>query len=1097
MGNQRGIDQPTWEVMLNEQSLLAASKYEAAWQQTLSGISQPTIDSYRAILRNHLEKLTEEYGQRLARLATARLGNPSDTQFVETVESQQTEILSAADLANAPRASKPDLQEGTVCLDPSEMARPDDGDTLHLEGPITPDVEARFRETPPPVEDTLPIEEPKAEDPGKTLDPSSPAAAGADTADFSLANLPGVNPAVTIDAPPAKRPHPGRLKSHVASDGRSIEVSVFDGEGSSGSAGWPTVTGYQILGELGRGGMGVVYKARQRGLNRLVALKMVLAGAHASAQQLSRFNIEAEAVARLQHPNIVQIYEVGEQEGLPFFSLEFVNGGPLDKKIAGMPQPVAEAAQMTEAMARAMHFAHEQGIAHRDLKPANILLTSDGIPKITDFGLAKRLEEIDSSQTRTGTIMGTPSYMAPEQARGEIHSVGPLSDLYTLGAILYELITGRPPFQGASAVETVMMVTSQETLPPSRLQPKTPRDLETICLKCLQKEPAKRYANCFELAEDLRRFQAGEPILARPIGQTERLWRWCKRNPRLAGMISTISILLVTGFVGSTWAAVTIRQERNQKETERQAAVTAREEADAARKLAQQNELVANSQAELSLETIGMLIKKVQRQLSKDPGMMSLKRDILQTAMDGLKRVANRAGMEGKMQRSMEDAYFRMGELATEFGESEEALGYFERRHAMTKDDLAAEPNNALLKERLAMACLSLGQFYTDVRREPKNSFEPYQECLKLRQQVAELTDAEIRRQNEELKPDERLQRLAIRLNLSEAHTRVGLTYYFLNEPAQAEPHLVSSLALREALLSELQVSEVCWSLIPNPLAPQTLLAIVAREQNQIEGIGEQRQNLARNYHLIAEIYFKLRNLQKSLAYYAKCAAVREAELAANPKDFRLKGDLGQFYEYYGNVHLQLGDPLEAVPFYDSAIRLIREVSELDKSVVFKHNLAIALYSRGLAAVRMNDVVGAESFFKDCLRIREELAAKDPTNYRRKINLMLVLPHCGKHVDAAQLAESLRDGREKNRDFLFDAAKCYAQCASASSKDAVLRPRYQQAALAALEACVAQGYKDSLTLETSPDLDPLRQTAEFKRLLQDVKSRAEAVTKAP
>ena len=985
MGNRPGIDQPTWEVMLSEQSLLAASKYEAAWQQTLNGISQPTLDSYlelvppsqRAMLRNHLEKLTQEYSQRLARLATARVGSPSDTQFVETVESQQTEILNAADLAkgikaskteilNASdlakgnKASKPELQEGTVCIDPSHVAAPDDGDTLQLEGGMTPDFGASSGRTPQPGEDTLPIEEPNTTDPGKTLDPNSLEASGADTADFSLADLAGASPGATVDSPPVNRPPPGRLKSHAGADGRSIEVSVFDGEGSSGSANWPTVAGYQILGELGRGGMGVVYKARQRGLNRLVALKMVLAGAHASAQQLSRFNIEAEAVARLQHPNIVQIYEVGEQEGLPFFSLEFVNGGPLDKKIAGMPQSAAESAQMTEAMARAMHFAHEQGIAHRDLKPANILLTSDGIPKITDFGLAKRLEEMDSSQTRTGTIMGTPSYMAPEQARGEVHSVGPLSDLYTLGAILYELLTGRPPFQGASAVETVMMVTSQETLPPSRLQPRTPRDLETICLKCLQKEPAKRYANCFELAEDLRRFQAGEPILARPIGQTERLWRWCKRNPRLAGMISTISILLVTGFVGSTWAAITIRQERNQKETERQAAVTAREEADVARRLAQQNELVANSQAELALESIGMLIKKVQNQLRRDPGMAPLKRDILQTAMDGLKRVANRAGMEGKMRKSMEDAYFRMGELATEFGESAEAFGYFERRHAMTKDDLAAEPSNARFKERLAMACLNLGQFYTEVRPDLKKSLEYYQECFKLRQEVAEVPDSEIRRQNEELKPDERLQRLGINLNLSEGYTRVGLTYYFMEEAAQGEASLISSLALREAILSQLQVSEVCWSLIPNPMAPQALLAIVAREQQQIEGISEQRQNLARNYHLIAEIYFKMRNLQKTLDYYAKCAAVREAELTANPKDFRLEGDLGQFYEYYGNVYLlQLGDPLKAVPLYDRAIRLIREVSELDKSVTYQHNLAIALYSRGLAAVRMNDVFAA------------------------------------------------------------------------------------------------------------------------------------------
>jgi tetratricopeptide (TPR) repeat protein/tRNA A-37 threonylcarbamoyl transferase component Bud32 len=326
----------------------------------------------------------------------------------------------------------------------------------------------------------------------------------------------------------------------------------------------PEVEGYTILSELGRGGMGVVYKARQKKLNRIVALKMVLAGAHAGQEQLARFFIEAEAVAHLQHANIVQIYEVGDHAGLPYFSLEFVDGGSLSEQIDGKPQPIDEAARQVELLARAMAYAHENGIVHRDLKPANVLVTKDGQPKITDFGLAKRLES-DASQTRSGTLMGTPNYMAPEQARGEVREVGPLADVYALGVILYEMLTGRTPFLGASILDTLQQVRNQEPVPPSQLQPKVPRDLETICLKCLQKDPHKRYADAGALAEDLRRFRAGEPILARRVGRVERAWRWCKRNPKIAALSTAVGILLIVS-VGAL-SAVELRALRDKQAT--------------------------------------------------------------------------------------------------------------------------------------------------------------------------------------------------------------------------------------------------------------------------------------------------------------------------------------------------------------------------------------------------------------------------------------------------------------------------------------------------------------------------------------------------
>jgi tetratricopeptide (TPR) repeat protein len=332
----------------------------------------------------------------------------------------------------------------------------------------------------------------------------------------------------------------------------------------------PAPAGYQILGTLGHGGMGVVYKARQTALDRLVALKMLLVGAHASPLQLTRFRTEAEAVARLQHPNIVQIYEVGLLGGLPFFSLEFVSGGTLEKKLASKPLPAREAAELLRTLAAAVHYAHVHGIIHRDLKPANILLTADGTPKITDFGLAKKLDTSDSSYTRTGTLMGTPSYMAPEQARGDTKEVGPLADTYALGAILYQLLTGRPPFQGATVVDTLEQVQQHEPVRPTSLQPKVPRDLETICLKCLQKEPAKRYADAAALADDLTRFLDDRPIRARPVGRVERLVRWCRKNPRTAALSAAVVVLVVA--LGGVSAVEALRASQ-----ERQAVARARE----------------------------------------------------------------------------------------------------------------------------------------------------------------------------------------------------------------------------------------------------------------------------------------------------------------------------------------------------------------------------------------------------------------------------------------------------------------------------------------------------------------------------------------
>jgi hypothetical protein len=308
------------------------------------------------------------------------------------------------------------------------------------------------------------------------------------------------------------------------------------------------VPGYEILGELGRGGMGVVYRARQLRLNRVVALKMILAGAHADAHDLKRFRAEAEAVARLHHPHIVQVYETGEADGLPWFSLELVEGGSLAQRLRGTPLPARDAAALVATLARTVHAAHEKGVVHRDLKPANVLLTPEGAPKIVDFGLARRLDA-SSGGTRTGAVLGSPSYMAPEQARGQGRQAGPAADVYGLGAILYELLTGRPPFQGDGVFDTLIQVLERDPAPPRQLNPAVSRDLEAVCLKCLEKDPARRYASSAALADDLERVRRGEAVGVRRVNLLERLARALGRSRLEAGLHSWSGVMFA-------WAAV-------------------------------------------------------------------------------------------------------------------------------------------------------------------------------------------------------------------------------------------------------------------------------------------------------------------------------------------------------------------------------------------------------------------------------------------------------------------------------------------------------------------------------------------------------------
>jgi serine/threonine protein kinase len=402
----------------------------------------------------------------------------------------------------------------------------------------------------------------------------------------------------------------------------STATQTDPGHNGRRAAGALTILGhtgpYEILQEIGRGGMGIVYKARHTVTGRLAALKVMRLD-DTMEEVRTRFLTEAKAVAALSHPNIVQVYEVFAPppgEGTPSVALEYIAGGTLAGHINGTPLPARAAAALLLPLADAMAHAHQAGIVHRDLKPANILLASSGQvtndgsgtthhspltthqPKITDFGLAKELDT-SSAQTRTGAVLGTPSYMAPEQASGHSGQIGPAVDIYALGAVLYEMLTGRPPFKGATVLETLDQVRHQEPVTPRQLSPAVPRDLETICLKCLHKEPARRYASSRELAADLQRYLNGEPVRARPVGRWERALKWMKRRPAATALLGVTALALAA--LVAVWVSFTIRLEE-----QRQQAITQRDLKEEQARIAQRQSAEARKQSERAAHLLAL-----------------------------------------------------------------------------------------------------------------------------------------------------------------------------------------------------------------------------------------------------------------------------------------------------------------------------------------------------------------------------------------------------------------------------------------------------------------------------------------------------------
>ncbi len=807
-----------------------------------------------------------------------------------------------------------------------------------------------------------------------------------------LHDLKALQPLLEAVEPRAAVAQPGTLAQPAEGNG-ATQATLPAAPPATGH--WPCIPGYEILGELGHGGMGVVYKARHLQLKRLVALKMILAGEYAGAEQRARFRIEAEAVARLQHPHIIQIHEVGEHDGRPYCALEFVDGGNLAHKLAGTPQPPQQAAGLVETLARAMQAAHAQHIVHRDLKPANVLLRTDGTPKITDFGLAKRLD-VESAQTQSGALMGTPRYMAPEQAEGRTREIGPAADVYALGAMLYEMLTGRPPFLGESTLDILYQVRFQEPVPPSRLQPKVPRDLETICLKCLHKEPRKRYTRALDLAEDLRRFQAGEPVWARPVSAAERGWRWCRRNRLVASLLAAVALVLVLGAILSTWQAVRATQAEAQARNNEAKASQERDRAEA-------NFALAKEAVEKTITRVA------EDERLKQADFHKLRRELLASALPFYEEFVRQPGADTKLEAERGRAYGRLAYVQQEIGEKEQAVKAYEQMLAIFARLAADFPDVPQYRHELTNSYNNLGVLLDHLGRQVKAE-AAHRTALEMRERLA--ADFPV-------VPE-------YRQDLAKSHGNLGILLLKLGKRVEAEAACRAAVGLYERLAADFPaVPEYRHDLAKSRNNLSSLLSdlgkwaeeeagrrattgILERLAADFPAVPGYRQELARSHHNLGYLLAGLGKQLEAEAAYRAALGLYERLAADFPAAPEYRQELAGSHNSLGLLLADLGKRTEAEAAYRAGLG-IQERLAADFPAVpeYRKDLAISHNNLGRLLNDLGKRVDAEAAYRAALVIRERLVADFPDvpKYRRELaksqnSLGILLRRMGKRTEA-------------------------------------------------------------------------------------------------
>ncbi len=801
---------------------------------------------------------------------------------------------------------------------------------------------------------------------------------------------------------------------------------------------------YGVVRLLGAGGMGTVWLARQARPHRLVALKMLSASLR-RGERLDRFRREAEVVARLQHPNVVAIYEVGEWQPpglavpLPYFTMEYVEGDSLAQKLAVAPLTARAAAGLLASLARAMHFAHECGVVHRDLKPANVLLTTDGTVKITDFGLAKLLEGDSDREfaapTETGVILGTPGYMAPEQAGGPSGAVGPAADVYGLGAILYECLTGRPPFRAATPLLTLDLVRAQEPAPPRQLNATIPADLETICLKCLRKEPARRYGSARELAEDLGRYLRGEPIRARLASAWERAWKGARRRPAAAALIavSVLSALALT--VGVLIHDALLQESVAQARAKEAEARMQHEQSDARYHAAR--------------DSMGRMLNRLNAQRLADvPRLKELRQELLEDSLAFYQAVLEQAdNPDPAVRLDTAYAYMQMGEIQHLLGQRAPAVENYRRAMALLEalpDDTRSQSSSqhmlASCHGRLADHDLDTG------KRE---------EALRHGRQAFAILDQLAREQ-----PDNR----DWQNGLARSEHHLGVLYGAGGRPQESEKHYQRAIAIRTELV---------------------------RAHPKIESYQAE----------LAETYVNLATVESVLGRPAAARALNDKAIATlqplndrNPEVVTYALSLAGAYSNAGLALKSMGKPADALK------RLARAIDLAEAVLVQEPRHATARYrafnAHGARAQVYEQIGRWADAVKDWDRVVE--LDSDTRPWVRRVLRAAALARSGEHVRATAESQVMDKDAEVTAEGRYNLACVCALSIGATSKDdrlasterVALAERYAARAVALLQKVEAQGYfKDAQrakALATDEDLLALRGRADFQQLLKQV-----------
>jgi tetratricopeptide (TPR) repeat protein len=788
---------------------------------------------------------------------------------------------------------------------------------------------------------------------------------------------------------------------------------------------------YRVVKVLGSGGMGVVYQAWQDHPRRLVALK--LGQAHRWRARLLQ---ETDLVGRLQHPHIVPVYEAGEHHGLPYFTMELLDGGNLAQQLATALLAPQAAAALVETLARAVQFAHQRGIVHRDLKPSNVLLTRDGVAKIGDFGLAKLVESDQEPvqpgcRTESGALLGTPNYMAPEQAAGHSKEIGPAADVYALGAILYECLTGRPPFRAATVIETLDQVRSQEPVPPGRLQPGVPRDLQTICLKCLEKAPARRYASAEELADDLGRFQRGEPIRARPVSWRERGWKWARRKPALAALLVVSGLSLATLVAGDQIYSARLRAAVKQAEASAAEADRQRTRADAGYRGAS--------------EALDRMLKHLERRrVGEVPQLKELQRDQCEDALAFYQSILGGADDPAPAIRlDAARAFQRAATLQALLSRPADAVQSFGRAIDLVEALPASQRDLPEAQERLADCYSDRGLMGSD----PAQRERDVGKALAIKERLAQAQPDDPGRQN----------------SRATTEHQVGMVLMGASRPADAEPHVARAVAIRTQLIQDHPQEETY------------------------------QDALAGDYVNLGVIYGATGRGDELFALHDKVEALLRPLIARHPENIGRTLTLAAAEINWGQYLLGKGKKQDALEWCNEAVKVAEEALQREPN----HYMAggITLNAHG-ARAQINEALRRWS---DAATDWERVIELDGGKQRwvHRVLRAMNLAAAGDHARATAEADALIEP-ETNGEGLWGLAIIYARSLPAVRSDSqlssaerdALAERYASRAVALLRRLQAEDYfKDpgrAKALRTDADLKALGDRDDFRKLLEDV-----------